>query len=238
MVKSPFLKSILTFLILVLISVTVLKSDLMYAMELLFIPALTILFLTTNKDKPFFFTSFLVIFSITNIISLFDGDSFNETFYFLCNGLYIIAYIFLFLEIIRTLKVRELIKNHIGQIIILLVLDGFIIYALTALINPINFETNVINYVRFIEHIFNLVLLFVFNISFLNYLQKNNNRALIMFIGCLAITFSEILIIGYYYFSDNEILNVFSIFLMVSAFILFYYQSTLSDDNKSVGFHQ
>ena len=238
MIKSPILKSILAFLILILLSVTVLKSDLIYSMELLFVPALTILFLITNKDKSFFFTSFLVVFSISNIISLFDGDSFNETFYFLCDGLYILAYILLLLEIFRTIKIRELVKNHIGQILILLVLDGFVVYALTALINPIDFVTNVINYVRLIEHVFNLVLLFVFNISFLNYLQKNNNRALLMFIGCLAITFSEILIIGYYYFSENEILNIFSIFLMVSAFVLFYYQSTLSDDPESIDFLQ
>jgi len=92
------------------------------------------------------------------------------------------------------------------------------------------FETEYLSWVKFAEHFYNLVLLLLLAVSFLNYLEKDCRKSLLLFIGCLAISNSEFILIGYYYLSDIELLNYIATLLNILAFVMFYMQSNLENN--------
>jgi len=203
--------------------------------ELLVVPAVTIYyFVNRMTQKTLFFTLFLVTYSFSDIINLIDGEALYEPIYYICNGMYILAYMFLIAYILKSLNAKLLIKKFLFQIVVLTILSVYLFSVLFDIVDPNVYESDIVNFVRFTEHSFNLVLLVLLGISFLNYLDKGSKKALVLFTGCVAITFSELLLIGYYYLADYKMLNYFAILLNFSAFLLFYYQSEIRvSDNKT-----
>ena len=204
-------------------------------MELLVVPMITVYyFINKATKKALFFTLFLVTFSISDILHLIDRNTYSDPIYYLCSWLYILSFVFLLIEISRYLNLKHLIKKFPVQIIVLIILTIYLFSVLYEIIDPVLFETETIGLVRFTEHSYNTVLLVLLGMSFLNYLDKGNKKALILFMGSVAITFSELLLIGYYYLADYKMLNYFAIILNISAFCLFYYQSALKvNENKT-----
>ena len=100
---------------------------------------------------------------------------------------------------------------------------------MATIINPITFETDHIEFVRIFEHVYNIILLGLLSMSFFNYLLNENNKALLLFSGCLALTFFEFLLIGYYYLSEEmSIIRIVSILLELCAFLMFYFSATIT----------
>lgn len=199
-------------------------------LELLVVPIISIFYLIYNRDKTIFFVLFLVCYSISDLIHLIDLDSNSDLVYFLCSSLYVTAYVFLLFEIIKTLNFRILYQKFLIQSIVLLALVIYLFTVLCSIIEPIFFDIEFSNWVKFTEHFYNLVLLLLLAVSFLNYLEKDSRKSLLLFIGCLAISNSEFLLIGYYYLSDIEILSYIATFLNIFAFLMFYIQSKLKND--------
>lgn len=211
----------------------IVSSGIFETLELLIVPIITIIYFITVRDKSKYFTLFLIIYSISNIINIIDQDELYELIYFACNSLYIISYVFLLIEIIMSISFKDILKTFPIHIGVLLLLNFYIIFVMTTIINPIDFETEHLSYVRVIEHLYNFVLLSLLSISFLNYLFHESHKALLMFCGCLLITFSEFLLIGYYYLSEEmEILGLISTLFNVFAFVLFYFQSKINSMNQ------
>ncbi|TYA57257.1 hypothetical protein [Formosa maritima] len=206
----------------------IVNSNIYEVLELLIVPLLTITYLIRIKDKSLLFALFLVTYSVSDLINIIDQDRLYEIIYFTCNCLYILSYIFLLLEVLKTINLKTILKRFPAHFIVLLLLNLYIIFVMATIINPIDFETNHLSLVRIIEHLYNFVLLSLLSMSFLNYLLHEDTKSLLMFCGCLAITFSELLLIGYYYLSEQMLaLGFVSTLLNICAFILFYYQSTL-----------
>jgi hypothetical protein len=202
-------------------------------LELLIVPIITMYYLIYNKKKSMVFVLFLIFYSIADILHLIDLDSNSDLFYFLISGLYISAYILLLIEILKNLNLRVLYKKFLIQTVVLLALVIYLFTVLCSIIDPISFETEFLNGVKFAEHFYNLVLLLLLAVSFLNYLEKDSRKSLLLFIGCLAISNSEFLLIGYYYLSDIELLNYIATFLNILAFVMFYMQSNLENDSPN-----
>ncbi|MFD2823896.1 hypothetical protein ACFS5M_09460 [Lacinutrix iliipiscaria] len=201
-------------------------------LELLIVPTITIYYLIYNKNKTKLFTLFLLCYAIADILHLLDSDSDSDLLYFLCNSLYVSAYLILLIQIVKTLNFRVIMKRFLIQTIVLLALVTYLFVVLCSIIDPIIFETKFLDMVRFTEHIYNLVLLLLLAVSFLNYLEKDTRKSLLLFIGCLAISNSEFILIGYYYLSDLELLSYLASALNILAFVMFYMQSNLDVDRK------
>lgn len=199
-------------------------------LELLVVPIITIYYLIYSRNKTVLFVLFLICYSIADILHLIDLDSNSDLLYFLCSSLYVAAYMLLFFEIVKNLNFRVLYKKFLIQTIVLLALVIYLFTVLCSIIDPISFETEFLNWVKFTEHFYNLVLLLLLAVSFLNYLEKDSRKSLLLFIGCLAISNSEFLLIGYYYLSDIELLSYIATSLNMLAFIMFYIQSNLEND--------
>lgn len=212
-----------------------LDSSIFSILELLVVPALTVFYFITRKERSLLFLLFLVSYSLADVLHIIDGDNLSETLYFACNILYVVSFIFLLFEILKGLDVRVLIKKFLIQTIVLFVLVVYLFTVLYGIIDPILFETNDINLVRFVEHSYNFILLVLLAISFLNFLENDTRKSLFLFIGSLAISFSDFLLIGYYYLSDIEILNYIATALNIFAFVMFYLQTDTAIDSKKKG---
>lgn len=216
------------------LSLGFINSNIFETIELLFVPAITLLYLLRVNDKSIYFTLFLVTYSISDIINIIDQDRLYELIYFTCNILYILSYLILLVEILKSISFKIILKNFPTHIVVLLLLNFYIIFVMTTIINPINFETKYLSSVRVIEHLYNFILLSLLSVSFLNYLYREDSKSLLLFCGCLSITFSEFLLIGYYYLSEEmEVLGFVSTLLNICAFILFYLQSTFKSKQPS-----
>ncbi len=192
-------------------------------------PIVTVFYLFKVKNKPTFLSLFLITYSISDIINFFDQESYNEYMYFLCNGLYMLSYVFLFLELNKTVNMKEILKKFPIHFAVLTLLNIYIVFVMATIINPITFETDHIEFVRIFEHVYNIILLGLLSMSFFNYLLNENNKALLLFSGCLALTFFEFLLIGYYYLSEEmSIIRMVSILLELSAFLMFYFSATIT----------
>lgn len=210
------------------LSLGIVNSSLFETLELLIVPFITFLYLLSKQEKPIFFTLFLVVYSVSDLINIIDQDKLYEIIYFTCNTLYIISYVFLLFEVLKSISIKIVLKKFPIHIGVLFLLNIYIIFVMTTIINPIDFETDHINYVRVIEHLYNFVLLSLLSMSFLNYLFLESYKSLLLFVGCLLITFSEFLLIGYYYLTEEmEVLGFISTLLNIVAFILFYNQSKI-----------
>ena len=197
-------------------------------LEMFIAPVVTVFYLIKVKDKSYFLTLFLITYTISDIINFFDQESYNELIYFLCNGLYMLSYVFLFLELNKTVSMKVILKKFPIYFTVLTVLNIYIIFVMATIISPITFKTEHIEFVRVFENVYNIILLGLLSMSFFNYLLNENNKTLLMFSGCLALTFFEFLLIGYYYLSEEmSIIRVVSILLELCAFLMFYFSATL-----------
>ncbi len=73
-------------------------------LEMFIAPIVTVFYLIKVKNKPTFLTLFLITYAISDLINFYDQESYNEQIYFLCNGLYMLSYVFLLLELNKPLK--------------------------------------------------------------------------------------------------------------------------------------
>lgn len=200
-----------------------------FLIEMFIAPIVTVFYLFKVKNKPTFLSLFLITYSISDIINFFDQESYNEYMYFLCNGLYMLSYVFLFLELNKTVNMKEILKKFPIHFAVLTLLNIYIVFVMATIINPITFETDHIEFVRVFEHVYNIILLGLLSMSFFNYLLNENNKALLLFSGCLALTFFEFLLIGYYYLSEEmSIIRIVSILLELCAFLMFYFSATIT----------
>jgi hypothetical protein len=170
-----------------------------------------------------------VFYSIVDVLSIIDYNGVSNWSYFVCNGLSIVAYIFLVLYIIKSLNARLVFKRFLLDFIVLLILDVYMIYMLVKLIKPLDFETNYVDVVHLIELLYNLVLILVFSLAFLSYVQNTTKKHLLLFAACVLIAFSELIILGYYYlFEDIRLSYVSTVFYVSGVIALFCHTITPS----------
>lgn len=195
----------------------------------LILPFFTVLYFTTVKRKSWFFSFFLMCYAISDIMVLTESYIPYLLYYFIGNTLYVLAYVFLFLEICKSLSLLHVLRNYKIHIVVLMLLNIYIIYVLQVIIDP-NLEM-ISQY--FLELIYNIVMLSLLSGSLLNYFYKDNKKSLFLFIGSLCIVFSEVINVAYLYITETTTLNFISSALAVLAFFFYYQQSKLKNEQAS-----
>ncbi len=191
----------------------------------LIIPFITTIYLVNKKNKSAYFTLFLVAFAVSDIISIL-GYVFPtipyDLEYYLCNSLYILAYFVLSYEIVISLNIKYITKYFKMHIAILIALN---IYANYVLLNIVS--EYVAGFELKLEVVYNIFTLLLLTVSLLNYFYRGDKKAMVMFLGSLCITFSEVIQIAYFYISDKDLLNLTYSMLLILAFYFFYSQSKM-----------
>lgn len=192
----------------------------------LIVPLITLIYLLNKKNKSVFFTIFLVAFSISDFISLFSYYLPNESEYYIGNTLYIIAYLALTYEIIRSIDLKYIFNHFKTHLFVLLILNIYANYVL------LNIEQEYISGFELfgMEFIYNVFTLLLLSVSLLNYFYRDDKKAFILFLGTLCIVVSEVIQIAYYYIpevEDDSLLSVTYSSLLILAFYFYYSQSKM-----------
>lgn len=198
--------------------------------SLIILILLTWLYVGWTKHKSKFFFFFLMTFTIAQILSVLawympeieKGQI--DYLYYLTNVLYIVAYVFLIVKMIKQLNFKTVFSEFTIPILVLIVLDVFCVSLISGTTEgAFSYSQNVL------EYTYNAVVMALLSIALINYMYRNNNKSMLFLIGCIFMTFSEIIQLAYFYIlndNDNNLGFVYSLLLVV-AFIFFYLQSQL-----------
>ena len=193
----------------------------------LIVPLITIMYFLNAKKKSNLFTWFLVVFSFSELLSFteyfLDSDLALESYYVVGNIIYIIAYVFLLLDMFKDMDFYAVCKKYKLHLIVLTGLNIYIVFMLSS-IEKADFVDVVM---LIMELVYNIVMLQLLTFSFLFYLFKDNKKRLIFFVGCLCLVFAELLQVAYFYIIENYVLIFSSSLLFVLAFAFFYYYSRI-----------
>jgi len=191
----------------------------------LIVPLFTGLYFINNKNHSPYFSLFLVCYSISDLISIVGFSIRLEWEYYIGNALYIVAYLALTYEILLSISMKHILKHFKIHVIVLCVLNLYVNYVLIKF-QPDYFSTTDLA----MELLYNIATVVLVSISLLNYFYRDDNKALILFMGSLSVAVSEVIQIAYYYVLDNSESNVlivsYSLFLIL-GFYFYYTQSKL-----------
>ncbi len=208
----------------------------------LIVPLFALLYFINVKRRSFHFSWFLILYSISELLVFneifFDYDTMTEAeliryddiYYTVGNLLYIVAYVFLLIDVLKTIDIKMVLKNYRIHLVVLSALNIYIIYVLLTIVNPYVEGS----YLFVIELVYNIVMLLVLTSCLISYFYNDNKKSLLLFFGSICIVFSEVIQVAYFYISDRDLLNLMQTLLLVLAFSFFYFQSGIR--NKKVQF--
>jgi hypothetical protein len=197
------------------------------ALKSIILPVVTLLYFVTVKKKSLFFTLFLVLFSISDLMIFLTPYTSHNIDYFLGNILYILAYAFLLVEVSKSISLVYVLRNFKIHLLVLTILNVYLIYVLQVIVDP--FVANKSNE-YYVELIYNIVMLLLLSVSLVNYFYRDNVKSLSMFLGALCIVFGEVIWVAYTYITERHLLNAISTSLYVLAFYFFYKQSKIAQE--------
>ena len=197
----------------------------------LILPLLTISYYLVQKKRRSNFFYFLLFYSIADLSSLFgyyaqSSYFVNSLLYYGGNTLYIIAYVFLIIEIYRSIDIKKIFNRFTTYILILAALDIYSIILVTDI--AIKSELLYGAYDYLIEIVYNTTIMLLLTITLINYISRYTKKAMILLLGALCIVFSEVMQVAYFYVSEENYLSVVYSILLVLAFTFFYIQSNFS----------
>ena len=211
------------------------KYDLSYYLDSLIIPIITLIYLLLAKRKNRYFLLFLVFFTIGDLFFLIidflpleESSMLFTLNYYIGNSMYIIAYLFLFIKIVKSVCLFHIIKNYKIHLLVLTVLNTYLLYVLQVIVKPnVTLSTG-----YYFELIYNIVNLLLLTVALLNYFYRDNQKALYLFLGVLCLVFSEVIDIAFIYIAQRTVLSVLATSLSVVAFLFLFEQSKLLDNSR------
>ena len=160
------------------------------------LPFLTISYYLVNKDRTSNFFYFLLFFSIGELSSLFgyyakDSYFIDSLLYYVGNSLFIIAYIFLILEILKSMNIKNVFNRFTTYILILAALDIYSIILVTDIAIKSDYLQGFFDYLT--EIAYNTVIMLLLSITLINYISRHTKKAMNLLLGALSIVFSEVI---------------------------------------------
>jgi len=230
--RSKIILGIIITLVVAFISLIVFKqNEVADYLRLAILPLVTVYYYLSDNKRNSFFFYFLLLYSIGEFISvLYYFIPFplviDNILYFSGNSLYIVAYIFLILEIVRSMIFLEVISRFAVHLIILLALNIYCI----SLISDVTIKSGVLVniYEHILEVVYNMTVMILLTIALINYLYRDSKKAMNLLIGTLCIVFSEVIQVAYFYVSEIYMLSLVYSLLLVMAFLFFYIQNRMS----------
>lgn len=202
-------------------------ADIADALKSIILPVIAFIYFINVKKRTLFFSLFLILYSLSDLMVFIEPFISYYVSYYFGNLLYILGYLFLFLEISKSISFLAVIKNYKIHLMVLVFLNVYIGYVLQAVVNPYVEKTNE----YYIEIVYNVVMLALLSVSLLNYFYRDNVKALYLFFGSICIVFAEVIWVAYTYISERSLLSVLSTSLYLAAYYFYYKQSKLENEN-------
>ncbi|MEZ4856525.1 MAG: hypothetical protein R2812_08645 [Gelidibacter sp.] len=199
---------------------------------------LTALYCNKVKHKRLFFFLFFIAFALAETLNFFSlfikvGTNNVDYSYYLVNSLYILSYIFLIIQVIKGMDVKDVIRKFPLHIIILVILD---ISSVLVVTNTTKSQLN--NHEYSLEFVYNAVIMLLLTVALINYIHKDDKKSMNLLLASIFIVFSEVIQLTYFYVAEINILNVFCSLFLVLAFLFFYLQARLPYQLKPNELHK
>jgi len=228
-------KTLLGFIIILAISFIgfqIFKMDeISMVVRSLILPLLAVLYYLKTKDTRSYFFYFLLCYSISEFFGIFTYVPntpiiVDQMMYYGGNGLNIIAYMFLILEVLKSMELKKIWSDYPVHIFILLALDIYSVILVSQVSVSSGYFVASMEYV--IEILYNTVMMVLLTVTLINYISRDSKKAMNLLLGALCIVFSEVIQVAYYYVSEQNIFIVVYSILLVLAFGFFYIQSSMN----------
>lgn len=204
-----------------------------YSSVYIFICGALLFFQLRKTVSEYQITLALLFFLFAEISSLAANSTDLGIVYHLINSFYILAYINLVHFLYKRLDIEKVLKKLKYFSVVLLAFFGYAMYHLNSVLFAGDGMT--VWSVRFmLETLYNLVVLVLFVLSFINFLYYDSKKELLLFLSCIALVFSEIIQLTTIYAVRSKLLFIMSSILKVFGFFLMYYYITLKDDDNTV----
>ncbi len=177
-------------------------------------------FFNTERQRVLFVSLFFICFSVSDLLGISNEYISNEVRYYIGNTLYVLAYVFILLEVCISISLKYVLTNFKIHLIVLGALNLYIAYVLLLIVEP---HIGLSGYI--VETIYNIVMLLLLSASLLNYFYRDNTKSLYLFLGALCIVFSEVVGIASMYVSSTNLLSIITISLLLLAFFFYYFQA-------------
>ncbi|WP_299111109.1 hypothetical protein [uncultured Winogradskyella sp.] len=182
----------------------------------------------SNKSvyRSKFFTSFLVVFTIAQVLSAIAWFTpkimENETdyLYYITNILFVISYVLLIIKTISQLNLKVVFSELTVPIIVLIVLDVFCVSLISG-----TTEGSFSYYQNILEYTYNAVVMALLSFALVDYMYRNNSKSMLFLLGTIFMAFSEIIQLAYFYILSDDSLSFVYAFFLVMAFFFLYAQS-------------
>ncbi|OBQ56531.1 hypothetical protein JJL45_13040 [Tamlana sp. s12] len=189
-------------------------------LEALLVPLVALGYLIFEKKKTVYFSLFILLYAVSDLLD-FIVDYINyDVYYYVGNILYMFGYSFLMLEILKSTDFNYLKKRFKIHLVVLFGLSVYLIYVLQDIVSPFVEFTNK----YYIEIVYNALLVALLSLALLNYIHKENKKALFLFLGVILIVFSEFIWVADNYIVKKNLLTIISSTLALGAFFCFYKQ--------------
>ncbi|XCF07691.1 hypothetical protein ABI125_07460 [Tamlana crocina] len=205
-----------------------------YYLYSIMVPSITLAYLLLGNKKNSLFSLFLVFYSLSDLMGLlisslpYDGSQMLYDFeYYFGNLLYLLSYLFLIVNISKSINIKHVVKHFKIHIVVLTALSIYLVHVLQNIIG----DGLVYKSDYYFELIYNITLVVLLPMSLLNYLYRDNRKALYLFLGSLFVMFSEVMLVAHIYVKEMSILNFLSATFTLIAFYFYYQQSKF----KNVG---
>ncbi|WP_290470768.1 hypothetical protein [Lacinutrix sp. MedPE-SW] len=200
------------------------------SIELLLVPVITVFYYLGNLKTPGL-TLFFISYSIGDLANILDFNKVSDWSYYLCNTLYIIAYLGLISYVSKQLNLLQLIKKNKLDLFVLLLLAIGMTYVLVTIILLVDFDSDNIGLIHFVEFSFSIILIILMMLSYFKYIQHTSRKFFLLFLGCLCLVFSELVLVGYYYIAEYVFISYISTILYVTAIFLLYYHTLINHES-------
>ena len=78
-----------------------------------------------------------------------------------------------------------------------------------------------------LEYFYNAVIMLLVTVALINFMYRENKKAMNLLVGSIFIVFSEVVQMAYFYVAEINILNVLCSVFLILAFLFFYLQANL-----------
>ncbi|UAB75397.1 hypothetical protein [Mesoflavibacter sp. SCSIO 43206] len=198
----------------------------------LILPTLIYFYSIKKKHKNVFFTVFLIGFAISEFFKMwiFTSELFNH---YISYVFIMTAYCSLITFFLKGMDAKRLIKKFKFHIFILITFNLYILYTLNQMILQDD-SLEVFTFLFFLEVFYNLLILSILSMSLLYYLYTETKQALLLFLACVCIVFSEMIQVAYYFITEEIFLKIGYIVLMAIGFSFIYFYILLDIKSKSL----
>lgn len=173
-----------------------------------------------SKRKHLLFGGALAVFALTELPKIYFKFDYSQ-FSVYTNITAILGYIMLIAYIYSYLDFFKLLKKFWLHSVFLVIISAYIVYTLNGIIfNGQNIKKFSSHYIT--ESIYNVCIMWLMSLSFLNFLYHDNKRSFLLFIISIFFCLAEIIQVPFLFLADQTALRVSYTFMYIAGYYFVY----------------